>query len=81
MELVENKKFWEEVIDYVPWYDTEHIQDDVSKNSYTVACVFVAVVTFIPCRCIAAIGKFLSSRCLATTGDTYIDTPTDGSDL
>jgi hypothetical protein len=81
MELVENQKFWEEIITYFPWYDMDRIKTDLSNNSSTVGCVFVAEVTFLKYRCIAAIGEFLRSRCLATTGDTRIDTKADGSDL
>jgi hypothetical protein len=59
-------KFWEELIAYFPWYDTGHIENHASNNSYIVACVFVAAVTFLPSRCLAMIGGFLPSRCLAT---------------
>jgi hypothetical protein len=54
-----NKKFWEELIVYFPWYDTGHVKNDVSNSSSIVACVFVTAVTFLP------------SHCLATTGDFY----------
>jgi hypothetical protein len=54
-----NKKFWEELIVYFPWYDTDHIENDVSNNSSIVACVFVTMVTFLPSRCLAMIGGFL----------------------
>jgi hypothetical protein len=36
-----NKKFCEELIAYFPWYDTCHIENDASKNSSIVACVFL----------------------------------------
>jgi hypothetical protein len=51
-----NKKFWEELIAYFLSYDTGHIENDGSSNSSIVACVFVTAVTFLPSRCIAAIG-------------------------
>jgi hypothetical protein len=68
-----NKKFWEELIAYFPLYDTGHTQNDAS-NSSIVACVFVTAVTFLPSRCLAAIGGFLPSCCLATIGDIQTDT-------
>jgi hypothetical protein len=52
----QNKKFWEELIAYFPWYDTGHIENDASKNSSIVACVFVAAVTFLPSRGLATTG-------------------------
>jgi hypothetical protein len=52
----ENKKFWEELIAYFPWYDTGHSENDASNNSSIVACVFVTAVTFLPSRCLATIG-------------------------
>jgi hypothetical protein len=52
------KKFWEELIAYFPWYDTGHIENDASKNSSIIACVFVTAVTFLPSRCLAMIGEF-----------------------
>jgi hypothetical protein len=60
------KKFWEELFTYFPWYDTGHIENDATKNSSTVACVFVTAVTFLPSRCLAMMRGFLPSRCLAT---------------
>jgi hypothetical protein len=33
------KKFWEELIAYIPWYDTGHIKNEASKNSSIVVCV------------------------------------------
>jgi hypothetical protein len=66
-----NKKFWEELIAYFPWYDTGHIENDASKNSSIVACVFITAVTFLPSRCLATIGAFLPSRCLATIKGIY----------
>jgi hypothetical protein len=66
LTLTLNKKFWEELIAYFPWYDTGNIENDGSNNSSTVACVFVIAVTFLPSRCLATIGGFLPSCCLAT---------------
>jgi hypothetical protein len=63
-----NKKFWEELIAYFPWYDTGHMENDASNNSSIVACVFVTAVTFLRRRYLATIGGFLSSHCLATIG-------------
>jgi hypothetical protein len=63
-----NKKFWEELFAYFPWYDTGHIENVESNNSSIVACVSVTAVTFLPSRCLATIGGFLPSRCLATIG-------------
>jgi hypothetical protein len=53
--LLLNKKFWEEPIACFPWYDTGHIENDASNNSYIVVCVFVTAVTFLPRRCLATI--------------------------
>jgi hypothetical protein len=50
-----NKKFWEELIAYFPWYDTGHIENDASKNYSIVACLFVTAATFLPSRCLATI--------------------------
>jgi hypothetical protein len=36
------------------WFGTDHIENDGSNN-YIVACVFVAVVTFLPSSCLATI--------------------------
>jgi hypothetical protein len=63
-----NKKFWEELMTYVPWYNKSHTENDKYNNSFIVACVFVTAVTFLPSRCLATIGQFLPSRCLATIG-------------
>jgi hypothetical protein len=60
-----NKKFWEELFAYIPWYDTGHIENDAFNNSI-VACVFITAVTFLPSRCLATIRGFLLSRCLGT---------------
>jgi hypothetical protein len=64
-----NKKFWEELIAYIPLYDTGRIENDVSNNSYIAACVFITAV------------KFLPSRCLATIRGIHIQTQTDGGDI
>jgi hypothetical protein len=61
-----NKKLWEELIAYFPWYHAGHIENDASNNSSIVACVFVTAVTFLPSRCPATMGVILPSRCLAT---------------
>jgi hypothetical protein len=72
----QNKKFWEELIAYFPWYDTGHIENDTSNNSSIVTCVFVTAVTFLPSRCLATIGRFLPSRWLATIGGIHTHTQT-----
>jgi hypothetical protein len=68
LALFWNKKFWEEVIAYFPSYDTSHIENDASKNSSIVMCVFVTAVTFLPIRCLATIKGLLPIRFLATIG-------------
>jgi hypothetical protein len=55
-------------IAYFPCFDTDRIENDKSNNS-SIACVFVASVTFLP------------SRCLETIGDTYTNTQTNGRDF
>jgi hypothetical protein len=72
---IKNKKFWKELTDYFPSYDTGHTENDASSNSSIVACVFVTAVTCLSRRCLASIGGFLPSRCLATT-EGYTDTHT-----
>jgi hypothetical protein len=72
-----NKKFWEELIAYFPWYDTGHIINDASNNSSIVACAIVSAVTFLSSRCLATIRKFLRSRCLATIRGIHRQTHTD----
>jgi hypothetical protein len=67
--LIENNKFWEELIAYFPWYDTGHNENDASNNSFIVAYVFVTAVTFLPSRCQATIEGILPTRCLATIGE------------
>jgi hypothetical protein len=57
---LENKKFWEELIAYFPWYDTDHIENE-SNNSSIVAYVFVTAVTFLPSRCLATIGGYVDT--------------------
>jgi hypothetical protein len=50
--IYKNKKFWEELIAYFPWYDTDHIENDAFNNSSIVAFVFFTAVTFLPSRCL-----------------------------
>jgi hypothetical protein len=45
----------EELIAYVPWYDTDRIENEAFNNSSVVAYVFVATVTFLPNSCLATI--------------------------
>jgi hypothetical protein len=54
--IMNNKKFWEELIAYFPWYDTGHIENNGFNNSSIVACVLVTAVEFLPSRCLATIG-------------------------
>jgi hypothetical protein len=56
LSLFWNKKFWEELIAYFPWYDTGHIENDMPNNSSIVACVLVTAVTSPRSRCRATIG-------------------------
>jgi hypothetical protein len=56
-----NKKFWEELMAYFPWYNTDLIENDVSNNS-VVACVFVTAESFLPSRCLTTMGGFLPNR-------------------
>jgi hypothetical protein len=51
------KKFWEELIVYFPWHDTDPTENAASNNS-VVACVFIAAVTFLPSFCLATIGRY-----------------------
>jgi hypothetical protein len=60
-----NKKFWEELIAYFPWYDTDCTENEGTNNSSIVACVVVTAVTFLPSGCLATIGGFLSNRAVA----------------
>jgi hypothetical protein len=39
-EINNNKKFWEELIAHFPLYDKNRLENDASKNSYIIACVF-----------------------------------------
>jgi hypothetical protein len=57
-QLKKNKKFWEELIAYFPWYDRGHIGNDRSKNSSIVASVFVTMVRFLLSRCLATVGGY-----------------------
>jgi hypothetical protein len=57
-----NKNFWEELNTYIPGYDTDRNENDVSNNFSIVACVFVTAGTFLPSRCLATIGGFLPNR-------------------
>jgi hypothetical protein len=58
-------KHGEELIAYFHRHDKNRVENDSFNSSSIVACVFVAVVTFLP------------SRCLAAIGDTRADTQTD----
>jgi hypothetical protein len=60
-----NKKFWEELIAYFPWYVTSHIENVASNKSPIVSCVFDTVVKFLPGCCLATIGEFLPNRGVA----------------
>jgi hypothetical protein len=56
--LKNNKKFWEELLACIPWYNTNRTENDVSNKSSVFACVFVTAVTFLPSRCLATIGGY-----------------------
>jgi hypothetical protein len=71
LSLFWNKKFWEELIAYIPWYDTGHIENDASNSLSTAECVLATAVTFLPSRCLTTIRGFLPSRCLTTIGGFY----------
>jgi hypothetical protein len=75
-----NKKFWEELIACFPWRDSNRIENDASKNSSIVACVFVAAVKFLLSRCPQMLGGLLPSRCLVARGGTHLYTKSDGRD-
>jgi hypothetical protein len=64
-QFILNKKFWEELIAYFPWYDMGHIENDGSNNSSIIACVFVIAVTFLPSRCLAMIGGYTHSNVIS----------------
>jgi hypothetical protein len=64
----QNKKVWEELIAYFPWYDMDCIQNVVSKNSFIVVCVFITVITFFKSCYLAKIKGFLPIHCLAMIG-------------
>jgi hypothetical protein len=53
-----NNKFWEELIAYFPWYDTDRIQNDASNNYSIVARAFVVAATFLSSCCLATIGEY-----------------------
>jgi hypothetical protein len=72
-----NKKFCERLIVYFPSYGTDRTEDDVSSNSYIVTCVFVAMVTFLPSRCLEQMGEFYLAVALQRYGGAHIDTQTD----
>jgi hypothetical protein len=52
-----NKEFWEQLIAYFPWYDTDCIENDASNNSSILACAFVAAETCLLRCCLATIGE------------------------
>jgi hypothetical protein len=49
-------KLWEERIAYFHRHYKDRVENDSSNNFSVVACVFVALVTFLPSRCLTAIG-------------------------
>jgi hypothetical protein len=65
---IKNKKLWQELFAYFP--SVRHATyKNHTFNNYSIVCVFVAPVTFLP------------SRCLATISDTHIDIQIDGRHL
>jgi hypothetical protein len=68
---VDSVDFWEEVIAYVSWYDTDHIENEASDSS-SILCVLFVAVKFLASRCLGTAREFLLNRCLAATvGYTY----------
>jgi hypothetical protein len=47
--------FSEKLIFYFRWYDMGRTENNASNNSFIVSCVFLATVTILPSRCLAAI--------------------------
>jgi hypothetical protein len=78
-----NKKLWEELIAYFPWYDTDRIENDVSNNSSIAACVFITALTFLLSRCLATIREFLPIPAVTYQrhGNTHTDTQIDGREF
>jgi hypothetical protein len=62
-------KFWEELIVYFHRHDKDRVENHSSNITSIVACVFIAVVTFLPSRCLAAIGDV---RTDTRTDDRYL---------
>jgi hypothetical protein len=73
-----NRKLWEELLVHFPWYDTDLIENNASKNSI-VAWVFVAAVTFLPSRCLATISDTRTWISLYETWCVYHGTWTHSS--
>jgi hypothetical protein len=65
-----NKKFWEQLIDYVPFIQHEPHRKQTSLTIPLLLRVFVAAVTFLASRCLATIGR-----------NTHTSTKTGGRDL
>jgi hypothetical protein len=73
---------WEEIIAYIPWYDTDRIENDASNNS--------SIVVYIRYRGNVSTvllpsndrGIFNGPSCyIATIGGIHTDKETDGKDL
>jgi hypothetical protein len=65
---MKNKALWVELIAYVPWYDTDRIENETRNNSSVVAYVFVAAVSF-------------TEPLPSNDKGIHIQTQTDGRDL
>jgi hypothetical protein len=61
-----NKKFREELIAYFLSYDTGHSENDASKKSSIIECVFVIAIMFLLSRCLATIGRIYRHTQTAT---------------
>jgi hypothetical protein len=61
--------FWEELIAYFPRYDMNHIENNMSDNSTTVARVIIFMATFLLSCCLAMIGGFLQNHYQALSHD------------
>jgi hypothetical protein len=58
-DTYQSKKFWEKLIAYSSWYNTDRIENDVSNNSSIVARVLLAAETFLQSRCLVTIEEYI----------------------
>jgi hypothetical protein len=69
-------KFWEELIIYFLYYETDRIENDASNNTQKSKIIILLTL----CELIAE-GMCLHNCCLATIGETLIQTQRGGGDL